>query len=401
MANRTPIASIAAKVPNAMAIGPFGSDLVVSDYTDSGVPIVFVRNVRPNSIDMTRCRFVSDEKAAQLSAHIARPGDLIVTKMGLPPCVAAVYPPKAEPAVVTADIIKVTLDLSAADPSYVAHYLNSPGAKADVERFTFGQTRPKVTLTDFKGLEIPLPPLPEQRRIAAILDKADAIRRKRQEAIALTDKLLRSAFHCVFGDIWDGRFQLAPIATLGAVKVGRMRTPAHQTGKFTKSYLRVANVHMDELRLDDVLSMDFTPDECETFRLEYGDVLLNEGQSTELVGRPAMWRDELPECYFQNSLIRFRADLNVMVPEYALDVFLDLLRRGVFAANSAKTSNMAHLGGSRFAAIPVPVPPVALQQRWVVVRESVRAIRLRLQGAGEADEALALALSHEAFSGEL
>ncbi len=186
----------------ALVIGPFGSDLKTTDFTTAGVPVVFVRNVRPSGF--TWCgserRYVSSQKAKKLAAHRVKGGDLVVTKMGLPPCAAAAYPDGEIDGIVTADIIKLTLDEKKADRRFVAHYLNSPSAKREIARFTFGVTRPKVTLRDFKAMPVPLPPVSVQRRIADILDKADAIRRKRQEAIALTESLLRSAFLEMFGD---------------------------------------------------------------------------------------------------------------------------------------------------------------------------------------------------------
>ena len=87
------------------------------------------------------------------------------------------------------------------------------------------------------------------------------------------------------------------------------------------------------------------PSDFATFRLRHGDILLNEGQSTELVGRPAMWRDEIPECCFQNTLVRFRSDPGKTVPEFALEVFLFYLRSGQFARISSKERQAWHILG--------------------------------------------------------
>ena len=79
-----------------------------------------------------------------------------------------------------------------------------------------------------------------------------------------------------------------------------------------RPYLRVANVYEDRLDLSDVKQMNFTPNEYETFHLRDGDILLNEGQSIELVGRPAMYRGEVPGACFQNTLVRFRPEPSVI-----------------------------------------------------------------------------------------
>src|SRR5690606_12774049 len=84
------------------------------------------------------------------------------------------------------------------DKRYFLRFLES---KADyLEKQGKGATVKGITLDVLKGLEVPLPPLEEQKRIAAILDKADAIRRKRQQAIKLADDFLRSVFLEMFGD---------------------------------------------------------------------------------------------------------------------------------------------------------------------------------------------------------
>jgi len=163
-----PIESVAASTKNALAIGPFGSSLKVDDYRKSGHPVVFVRDIRENRFDWISEVFVDDKKFQELQSHHVRPGDVVATKMGLPPCIAAVYPDSMPIAVVTADIIKVTLDRNKMTPIYAAAAINSDFCKRQVARFTEGITRPKVTLRDFRQLQIPYPPLSHQKRWEAL-----------------------------------------------------------------------------------------------------------------------------------------------------------------------------------------------------------------------------------------
>jgi type I restriction enzyme, S subunit len=100
-------------------------------------------------------------------------------------------------------------------------------------------------------------------------------------------------------------WELRRIDELGAVQLGRQRSPGKRSDKFPTKYLRAANVTWNGLALDDVLDMDFTPTERETFRLRGGDILLSEASgSASEVGKPALWNDELELCCFQNTLIR-------------------------------------------------------------------------------------------------
>jgi type I restriction enzyme S subunit len=150
----------------------------------------------------------------------------------------------------------------------------------------------------------------------------------------------------------------------GEVMIGRQREPSRHSGPNMRPYLRVANVQEDRIDTNDILQMHFTPDEAEAYALRYGDILLNEGQSPELVGRPAMFRDELPGACFQKTLLRFRPGPNVD-PEYALLVFRHYLHAGDFRKLARWSTNIAHLTLQRFRSMPFPVPPLAQQRRIV------------------------------------
>ncbi|HNV71946.1 MAG TPA: restriction endonuclease subunit S, partial [Candidatus Ozemobacteraceae bacterium] len=184
-------------------------------------------------------------------------------------------------------------------------------------------------------------------------------------------------------------------------QLGRQRAPKYQTGKHTHPYVRVANVFEDRIDVSDLLCMDYDQRDFPAYRLEWGDILLNEGQSTELVGRPAMWRNEIADCCFQNTLIRFQANSDIVLPEFALAVFLHYFRTGAFASLSSKTSSVAHLGAGRFSSMPFPLPPLDLQhifvKRITVVKKTAEACQL---SSAELD-ALFASLQHRAFRGEL
>jgi type I restriction enzyme S subunit len=131
-----------------------------------------------------------------------------------------------------------------------------------------------------------------------------------------------------------------------------------------RRYLRVANVFEARIDLSDVMEMDFTDEEFETYRLHAGDILLNEGQSPHLVGRPAMWHGQEAEMCFTNSLVRFQAAPGV-VPAYALTVFRAQLSARRYMKLVTITTNIAHLGAQRFAAVEFPLAPLAEQHRIV------------------------------------
>ncbi len=196
----------------------------------------------------------------------------------------------------------------------------------------------------------------------------------------------------------------ATVEQLGEVRLGRQRAPQHHHGEHMRPYLRVANVFEDRLDFTDVKEMNFTPQEFVIYALRNGDILLNEGQSPELVGRAAVYRDEIPGCCYQKTLLRFRASAAVLV-QYALSVFRSYLHGGRFRRSANITTSIAHLAAERFIAIEFPLPPLAEQE---VIDETVED-HLSLIDHLEADlelklasaQALRQSLLRHAFTGQL
>lgn len=257
-----------------------------------------------------------------------------------------------------------------------------------------GINLPRLSVQAIMAYACPVPPLGEQYRILDALESYITSLRAMQQRLNaarrlvadLPPRVLAAAANGLMTEHWrahrgvgkwaqpaddsDGGGVLAdetgvlptgwisrPVGTLGTVKKGRVRAPEHHHGSDMRPYLRVANVLEDRIDTSDVMSMNFTPAEFERFRLCYGDILLNEGQSLELVGRPAMFRGELDDVCFTNSLIQFRCGSEVD-PEFAILIFRHYLHAGVFSRVAKITTNLAHLGAMRFAALPFPVPPI-------------------------------------------
>ena len=161
------------------------------------------------------------------------------------------------------------------------------------------------------------------------------------------------------------------VGDLGEVTLGRQRSPGHMTGLHTTPYLRVANVFLDRIDYSDVLSMDFTPTEREKFYVDPGDILLNEGQSLELVGRSAVYRGEPRRFCFQNTLVRFRANRERLEPDYAQLLFEQWLKRGDFQKVAFRTTSIAHLGADRFARMALNVPTLEEQRERLAPIQAV------------------------------
>jgi len=194
----------AVSAPGAIADGPFGSHLKTEHYAPSGVRVIRLQNIGSGAfLDHDRA-FVTAEHAESLTRHSARLGDVVVAALGdgARPAGRACQVPDIGPALVKADCFRVRTESSPVDPSFLVWFLNSPRTQATIAGQMRGATRPRVTLAMLRTMTIPLPPLDEQRRIAAGLrgqlaeiDRAKAAGETQRRAIdALPAALLRDVF---------------------------------------------------------------------------------------------------------------------------------------------------------------------------------------------------------------
>ena len=159
------------------------------------------------------------------------------------------------------------------------------------------------------------------------------------------------------------RWRKVALSEIAEVRLGRQRSPKRATGPNMRPYLRAANVTWNGISLHDVKQMDFTPEEFETYALRRGDLLLSEASGTaSQVGKPAVWNDEVPDCCFQNTLIRVRAPES-LVPFLHLHFYKDALT-GEFA-KAARGVGIHHLGAKALSDWQIHLPPPHDQRRMV------------------------------------
>nr|WP_246385538.1 pentapeptide repeat-containing protein [Armatimonas rosea] len=380
------------------------------------------RYIDISSLDSVSKRITAAQEVQNLEApsrarQVVRAGDVLVSTVRPRLNAVTLVPEDLDGEICSTGFCVLRPDTSLIDPTFLFSFVRTAQFIENLAKLERGQTYPAVSDADVRSVKIPLPPLAEQRRIVEILSLAEEIRDDRRlmleggwveregkkERVWGARDLMPALFHEMFGDPTENPkgWQKVRVGDAGLVQLGRQRTPQYQTGQHFKPYLRVANVFEDRIDISDVLQMDFDDRDFKIYRLEYGDILLNEGQSSELVGRPAMWRGEIPDCCFQNTLIRFRGKSDEVTPVFALSLFLYYYRRGEFARIGSKTSSIAHLGASRFAALPFLIPPRKLQDSFVDSARWTREIFDFIQnGLSEADK-LIQSVAINAFLGNL
>ncbi len=154
---------------NDIVDGPFGSNLKASEYTDSGTPIVRIQNVKRFRFIDKNIHYVTDEKAEQLKRHSFKAGDILITKLGEPLGLACIAPQRFEFGIIVADIVRAR-PYTEISNQFITYLLNSKVVIEQISKHTKGSTRARINLSVVRNLNIPIPPLPEQKRIVEKLD---------------------------------------------------------------------------------------------------------------------------------------------------------------------------------------------------------------------------------------
>jgi type I restriction enzyme, S subunit len=192
------IADIAAREKNALVGGPFGSNLVSKDYALEGVPVIRGQNMGTGRWVGGEFAYVSQVKAKELSANIARPGDIVFTQRGTLGQVSIVSRIGFEEYVISQSQLKLTIDTQKADTLYVYYVFTSSEQQNYIRNNSIQTGVPHTNLGILKETLIPLPPLEIQQKIASILgaldDKIELNRRMNATLERIAQTLFKSWF---------------------------------------------------------------------------------------------------------------------------------------------------------------------------------------------------------------
>lgn len=180
--------------------GPFGSDLLTSELNKtSGIPVVYIRDLRGGEFNWISGVYVSEEKANLLSNCIVLPNDILIAKVGDPPGITAVAPCSIPKAIITQDVIRFRVNKYIVHPLYLKHYINSEIGKHLIESITIDGTRKRFPLSVFKKLEITLPNLDLQNKFASIVEQVEQTKQKMRTSLDEMDNHFNALMQRYFG----------------------------------------------------------------------------------------------------------------------------------------------------------------------------------------------------------
>lgn len=307
------------------------------------------------------------------------------------------------PVAANQQINSVTFDPARIWPRFGYHACRR--LKTRMQEVAPATTVPIINKSRFGALEIPVPPLVDQRRIADILDRADAVRAKRREAIGLADGLGAAAFAQLFGDVllndrrWPAGQTLGDVADVASgVTKGR-----NLVGVSTREvpYLAVSNVQDMRLNLSVVKTIPASEEEIARYRLQAGDIVLTEGGDPDKLGRGTLWRSELTECIHQNHVFRVRVTAAGIQPLFLNWLLSSARGKRYFLRSAKQTTGIASINMTQLKGFPILLPPGGLQREFAERIAAVDKLKAAHRSSLAEMDALFASLQHRAFRGEL
>ncbi|MEQ8879101.1 MAG: restriction endonuclease subunit S [Cyclobacteriaceae bacterium] len=283
---------------------------------------------------------------------------------------------------------------------YVEYAFKSSLIRNQIERSANGATVGTFTITNAKQVQILLPPLPIQQKIAEVLDTADRIRRRNQQILDKYDQLAQSVFLEMFGDISENKkFNITRVGDMvKMVKDGPHVSPKYSEDKDAIPILSTRNIRPFELVLDEVkyVSRNTFKELTSRFRPQKGDVLLTKGGTT---GYAKIVDFDWDFCIWVH-LAALRPDLDKVHPKYlegALNSHYCYYQSQRFTRGIANRD----LGLTRMINIQLPNPPLNLQNQFASIIEKIEQQKQHAKAELDKSEELFGSLLQKAFNGGL
>ena len=355
-----------------------------SDWSDTGLPIIRIQDLTGNSYQANR---YNGEYAPKYEVN---DGDVLISWSAS----LGVYVWHGEKALLNQHIFKVVFDKTEISKTFFVHQVENILEKAASE--AHGATMKHLTKPVFDALPFYLPPIDEQRKIAAVLDKVSDLIAKRRQQLDKLDEMVKVRFVEMFGDVIQNT-KLWPqyiFSDITTSRLGKMLDAKQQTGMYQCPYLANFNVQWFRFELDNLNEMDFNEADRIEFELRDGDLLVCEGGE---IGRCAVWHNEIQPCYFQKALHRVRCKKEIVLPNYLAWWFKFNSENKGFAAIEGAKATISHLPGAKLKALLVPVPPIEHQKQFDTFVEQTEKTKTTISRSLEKLETLKKALMQEYF----
>ena len=367
----------------------------------NGLPITRIETIADGTINPAKVGF-ADLEESDCANWLLQDGDILISHINstkhLGKC--AIYEGDPPALIHGMNLLALRVDPDVAASRYVYWMLSSTGFRRKLPRITKDSVnQSSFNISSFRKLQIPLPPLAEQKRIAGILDAADAVLAKRREALAQLATLIQSTFLDMFGDPITNPmgWEKPPLEDL----CEKVIDCPHSTPRWSGSgviCLRTSNLGKGEWNWADtrfVIEEDYTERTRRSEILPDDIILSREGT----VGVLALVDEGMRLCMGQR-LVQLRVNGSQLHPRFLLNLLLhDLAPERLSRLITGSTSK--HLNVKELRKLPVLLPPLDIQHRFAGIVQSVEQQKTRQRAHLTELDTLFTSLQSRAFRGDL
>lgn len=377
--------------------GPFGGSLKKEIFVETGFKVYEQSHVIKKDFRINRY-FVNEFKYQDMKEFEVRPNDLLISCSGT---LGRVYliPSDADPGIINQALLRIRVNNNHILPVYLEHFLESQRMQDFLSGFARGtglQNFPPMA--EVRAIKIPLPPLEEQKRIAAILDQADALRKARRRAIERLNDLSQSIFYEMFGDV--SKFEISSLENVADLKRGPFGGALKKEIFVEEGYKVYEQSHVirDDFTIGRYFIEEYKFLEMKDFSIQPNDILVSCSGS---LGRVAIVPEGAEEGVINQALLRIR------VREHRVtSLFLKYFLESDQIQN--KLQGLSHGTGlqnfppmNEVRALQLPVPAISIQQEFSKRIITLKTIELSYDFSLRKFDALFNSLQQRAFRGEL
>lgn len=365
-----------------------------TEWSNEGLPIIRIQNLTDKYASFNYFNGDFDEK------NFVRENDILISWSAS----LGVFVWDRGNAYLNQHIFKVILDESLVDRNYFVFAAKS--VILDMEKKTHGATMKHIIKSDFNDIQIPLPPLETQRRIVAILDKAEETRRLRAQADELTGKLLQSVFLYMFGD---------PMRNPKGWKKEALDDVCSEIYRYPTFYgfeyvpegvpvLKISNMTSDGIFPDDLSSYDKIPDEINIkfprTIVDEGDIVM-EARGT-YIGKCSLVPRILAGANISPNTIRIAPNRDLVLPDFLLYLsFTDAWKSEIDKRVRYWKAGFGTIKSTELKSVRIPIPPIQLQNHFLAMVEKCRFLLKDQRHSNQELSNLFSYLQQKAFTGEL
>lgn len=381
-----------------------------TQFRESGVKLLNVGNINNGTINLssTKTHLSEEEAYGKYSHFLVDEGDLLIASSGI---IVENFHNKI--AFASSEHLPLCLNTSTMrfkplnkEDLYILffkYFLQSDGFKSQLVKLITGSAQLNFGPSHIKKIKIPLPPLPQQQKIAAILDAADAVRQNDKVLVAKYDELTQALFLDMFGDPVSNPkgWVLVSLSQYGSFKNG-LNFNKNESGISLK-YLGVGDFK-SKSRIDDIenlsnIELNSLPNTG--YLLKDGDlVFVRSNGNKALVGRCIEVYPKETKLTFSGFCIRYRVTSSLIKPTYLAQLFRNKSFKTLML-QSGQGANIQNINQQILSGIDVPLPPIELQNQFVERISLIEEQKTIAQASLLKSEELFNSLLQKAFKGEL